>query len=128
MIGVLLFAVLAVEVPAQATAPTAEQLKFFETNVRPVFAEHCLKCHGEKKQWAGLRLDSREALLRGGDSGAAITPGKPNDSLLIRAVRHEDEDLKMPENGKLPDRQIADLVPWVEMGARLPRGRPGSHA
>ena len=126
MIGVLLFAVLAAEDPAQAGAPTAEQLKFFETNVRPVFAEHCLKCHGEKKQWAGLRLDSREALLRGGDSGAAVTPGKPNDSLLIRAVRHEDEDLKMPENGKLPDRQIADLVRWVEMGAPFPEVAPGA--
>ncbi len=119
MIGVLLFAVLAVEDPAQAEAPTAEQLKFFETNVRPIFAEHCQKCHGEKKQWANLRLDSRSAILTGGDSGAAIKPGKPNESLLIKAVRHEDEDLKMPEN-KLADQQIADLVRWVEMGAPFP--------
>ena len=119
MIGVLLFAVLAVEDPSQAEAPTAEQLKFFETNVRPIFAEHCQKCHGEKKQWANLRLDSRSAILTGGDSGAAIKPGKPNESLLIKAVRHEDEDLKMPEN-KLADQQIADLVRWVEMGAPFP--------
>ena len=120
MIGVLLFAVLAVENPTPVAAPTAEQLKFFETSVRPVLVEHCQKCHGEKKQWAGLRLDSRAAVLRGGDSGAAVQPGKPNESLLIKAVRHEDEDLKMPENSKLADRQIADLVRWVEMGAPFP--------
>ena len=120
MIGVLLFAVLAVENPAPVAAPTAEQLKFFESSVRPVLVEHCQKCHGEKKQWAGLRLDSRAAVLRGGDSGAAVQPGKPNESLLIKAVRHEDEDLKMPENSKLADRQIADLVRWVEMGAPFP--------
>jgi Protein of unknown function (DUF1549)/Protein of unknown function (DUF1553)/Planctomycete cytochrome C len=100
--------------------PTAEQVRFFETRVRPVLVEHCDKCHGAKKQWAGLRLDSRAALLRGGDSGGAIVPGKPQESLLIRAVKHEDEDLKMPEDGKLADRQIADLVLWVEMGAPFP--------
>lgn len=120
MIRALLCVLLAVEEPARTAPPTAEQLRFFETNVRPVLVEHCQKCHGSKKQWAGLRLDSREALLRGGDSGAAIVPGEPNKSLLIRAVRHEDENLKMPEDGKLSDRQIADLVRWVEMGAPFP--------
>ena len=120
MIALLLCVVLTVEQPANNSPPTAEQLRFFETNVRPVLVEHCLKCHGAKKQWAGLRLDSREALLRGGDSGAAIVPGKPNESLLIRAVRHDDEKLKMPEDGKLSDRQITDLVRWVEIGAPFP--------
>ncbi|TXT30545.1 MAG: hypothetical protein FD138_2269, partial [Planctomycetota bacterium] len=120
MFALLLCVVLTAEQPANNSPPTAEQLRFFETNVRPVLAEHCLKCHGSKKQWAGLRLDSREALLRGGDSGAAIVPGKPNESLLIRAVRQDDEKLKMPEDGKLADRQIADLVRWVEMGAPFP--------
>ncbi len=120
MICALLCVLLAADEPARTAPPTAEQLRFFETNVRPVLVEHCQKCHGSKKQWAGLRLDSREALLRGGDSGAAIVPGEPNKSLLIRAVRHEDENLKMPEDGKLADRQIADLVRWVEMGAPFP--------
>lgn len=120
MIGALLCIVLAAEEPARIPPPTAEQVRFFETNVRPVLVEHCEKCHGSKKQWAGLRLDSRDALLKGGDSGAAIVPGKPKESLLIRAVKHEDEDLKMPEDGKLADRQIADLVKWVEMGAPYP--------
>ena len=119
----LLYALLTTEEPsvgAPATAETAtvetatvetatsEQVRFFETSVRPVLTEHCLKCHGDKKQWAGLRLDSREAALRGGDSGAAVVPGKPLESLLIRAVRHEDKDLKMPQDDKLSQRQIAD--------------------
>ena len=120
MIGILLCLVLAADEPALVEKPTAEQLRFFETNVRPVLVEHCQKCHGDKKQWGGLRLDSREALMRGGDSGAAIVPGKAKESLLIRAVRHEDEDLKMPKEGKLTERQIADLVRWVEMGAPFP--------
>ncbi len=126
MFSVLLLIVVTADEPARPTPPTAEQLRFFETNVRPVLVEHCHKCHGSKKQWAGLRLDSREALLRGGDSGAAIVPGEPNKSLLIRAVRHEDENLKMPEDGKLSDRQIADLVRWVEMGAPFPDAQKGN--
>lgn len=120
MIFALLCAVLAAEDAAGNAAFTAEQLRFFETNARPVLVEHCHKCHGAKKQWAGLRLDSRAGLLRGGESGAAIVPGKPEQSLLIRAVRHQDENLKMPEDGKLSERQIGDLVRWVEMGAPFP--------
>lgn len=121
MLWTLLFAVLMADEPAVVANPTADQLRFFETNVRPVFVEHCQKCHGSTKQWGGLRLDSREALLRGGDSGATIVPGKPNESLLIRAVRHEDADIKMPKDGKLSERQIADLARWIEMGAPFPK-------
>jgi cytochrome c553 len=120
MIGILLCLAFAADEPVQVANPTVEQLRFFETNVRPVLVEHCQKCHGDKKQWGGLRLDSREALMRGGDSGATIVPRKPNESLLIRAVRHEDDDLKMPKEGKLTERQIADLVRWIEMGAPFP--------
>jgi hypothetical protein len=101
-------------------------LEFFEKRVRPVLMEHCQECHGEEKDKGGLRLDSREALLRGGDSGAAIVPGNPDESLLINAVRHLDKDLKMPpdKNGavrKLPAAVIADLAAWVKMGAPDPR-------
>lgn len=120
MTVLLLCAMLAAEEPAQEQRPTAEQLQFFETNIRPLFVEHCFKCHGQKKQWAGLRLDSREALLRGGESGAAIIPGKPDESLLIRAVRHADDDLTMPPEEMLTSRQIAALVRWVEMNAPYP--------
>ncbi len=124
----LLLGVLLAQVPAATPAapmpvetPSADDLKFFETSIRPLLVEQCFKCHSEKKQWANLRLDSREAQLKGGDTGAAIVPGKPEESLLIRAVRHVDEDLKMPPESKLTDRQIADLVKWVERGAVFPQ-------
>ena len=105
---------------AAIAAPTAEQVRFFESSVRPVLVEHCQKCHGPAKQWNGLRLDSREGALRGGDSGPAIVPGQPEESHLIRAVRQLDDELKMPPESRLSERQIADLVRWVEMGAPFP--------
>ena len=91
-------------------------LQFFESEVRPVLVEHCQRCHGTKKQEAGLRLDSREALLKGGDSGPAIVPGKPDDSLLIQAIRHTG-DTQMPPNAKLKEKQVAALEYWVKSGA-----------
>ena len=124
------FAILWLALAAEGApaAPTAEQIRFFETSVRPVLVEHCQKCHGPAKQWNGLRVDSREALLRGGDSGPAVVPGQPEESRLIRAVRHVDAELQMPPDGKLTDRQIADLARWVEMGTPFPAaestGRP----
>ena len=106
------------------------QVRFFENHVRPVLARHCYGCHGPKKQEAELRLDSRPAMLRGGESGPAIVPGKPDDSLLIEAVRHE--SLEMPPTGKLPSKTIDELSRWVAMGAPWPassalRHRPDAH-
>lgn len=106
---------------AQERPPTAEQLRFFETSIRPLFVEHCLKCHGPDKQKADLRLDSREAILKGGLSGLAVMPGHPGKSLLIKAVSYRDDELKMPPKGKLSDRQIADLTRWIQMGAPFPQ-------
>lgn len=103
-----------------AEGPTAEQLQFFETSIRPVLVEHCQKCHGEDKQWGSLRIDSGKSLLEGGDSGAAIVPGQPENSLLIRAIRQQDEDLKMPPKGKLSDKQVADFILWIKQGAAYP--------
>src|SRR5262245_44525876 len=71
---------------AAAAEPSAEDVEFFEKQVRPILVESCQKCHGEKKQEGGLRLDSLATVLNGGDSGPAIEPGKPGDSLLIEAV------------------------------------------
>jgi hypothetical protein len=102
-----------------AKPPSAEAVRFFEARVRPVLVDSCIKCHGEKKQRGGLRVDSRAALMAGGDQGAALVPGKPNESLLVKAIRHEDE-LKMPPSKKLPKEQIADLMRWVQMGAPWP--------
>ncbi len=103
-----------------AAAPTADQIKFYETSIRPVLAEHCLKCHGPDKQWAAFRLDSRDDLIKGGEGGAGIVPGKPGESRLIEAIRQTDPDFKMPPEGKLTDQQIADFVKWVEIGAPYP--------
>ncbi len=101
------------EKPAE---PSAAAARFFESKVRPILADNCHKCHGEMKQRGGLRLDSRAAILTGGEQGPAIVPGQPEKSRLIKAIRHE-EDLRMPPTKKLTKEQIADLTQWVAMGA-----------
>ncbi|MEN9672224.1 MAG: hypothetical protein RL553_489, partial [Planctomycetota bacterium] len=93
--------------------------KFFEEKVRPLLAEHCFSCHGLDKQKGGLKLDSKAAMIKGGDIGTAIIPGDPAASLMIKAVAYEG-DLKMPPKGKLNAKQIADLSSWVKMGAPWP--------
>jgi mono/diheme cytochrome c family protein len=108
---------------AEPIAITADQSAFFETRIRPVLVEKCYKCHsttGDKIK-GGLLLDTRAALLKGGDTGPAIIPNDPEKSLLIQAIRHTNEDLQMPPKGKLTDEQIADFVTWVRMGAPDPR-------
>src|SRR5271166_2247964 len=90
---------------------------FFEKSIRPVLSESCQKCHGPRKQSSELRLDSREAILKGGSSGPAIVPGKPDESLLVQAVAHSHGELKMPPKGKLPAPALAALRRWVEIGA-----------
>ncbi len=115
--------------PQQETetpAFTEDQLRQFETHVRPILEEHCLKCHGSMKQWASLRLDSREAILKGGDSGPAAVAGQPDESLLIRAVRHDDENLKMPQDDRLTDAQIEILTLWVKSGLAFPAASAAS--
>jgi hypothetical protein len=96
---------------------------FFEKRVRPVLVARCFKCHGsDSKAKGGLRVDSRAALLRGGDRGPALHPGKPEESLLIRALHHDGE-VKMPPRSKLPAREIADLTTWIKTGAAWPNDR-----
>jgi hypothetical protein len=114
----LLYPVLSVT----AGEPDAKGAAFFEKRVRPVLVEHCYACHSAeaKKLRAGLRLDTRDGIRKGGDSGPAVVPGNATESLLIQAVRHE--FAAMPPKGKLSDAVIADLVRWVEMGAPDPRG------
>ena len=105
---------------ASAHALSPEQTEFFETSVRPVLAEHCYKCHGPEKQKAALRLDSRAAVLKGTDDGPVVIEGKPEESSLIKSIRHQG-DSKMPEKeDKLPDAQIAALSEWVKMGVPWP--------
>jgi hypothetical protein len=96
---------------------------FFEQKVRPLLANHCYRCHGPEKQQGKLRLDSLDAMKKGGELGAVLVPGKPDDSRLIQAVRYKDE-LKMPPKGKLPEADIAILVTWVKTGANWPAAQP----
>jgi mono/diheme cytochrome c family protein len=104
----------------------AEERHFFETKIRPVLAANCFQCHGPDKQEENLRLDSRAAALAGGDRGPAIVPGKPDESLLIKAVKHLD-DLEMPPKKQLPREQIADLALWIKSGAAWPdEGAPAA--
>jgi hypothetical protein len=104
-----------------AAEPNAAGIEFFEKKIRPVLVEHCYECHSSKTKNSkgGLRLDTREAVLKGGESGPAIVAGKPEESLLLKAVRYE--DLEMPPQGRLPDAVIADLKKWIAMGAPDPR-------
>src|SRR6266513_2488291 len=95
---------------AQEKPATSEQIRFFETNIRPLLVEQCQKCHGPHKQKAELRLDSRARILKGGESGSAAVPGHPEKSLLIKAIRHLGGTPKMPDGRKLSDREIADLT------------------
>jgi cytochrome c553 len=100
---------------------------FFEAKVRPVLAEHCFRCHGAEKQKGGLRLDSRSAVLKGGESGPALVPGDPEKSLLLQAVNQQG-DLKMPPKGKLTAHDITHLAAWIKAGAPWPESRDKTHA
>jgi hypothetical protein len=119
MVVVLLMAVRTPSASAIAADPefSTSQIEFFETKVRPLLVEQCFECHSKqsKNLQGGLRLDGRELALAGGDSGPAIAPGKPDESLLIESVRWD--SFEMPPQGKLSDEQIATLVRWVEMDA-----------
>ena len=92
----------------------------FQSRVWPLLESRCVQCHGPKKQKGALRLDSREAALKGGDSGPALVPGKPRESLLLRSVRHAEKELEMPPKEKLTEREIAALERWIAEGASWP--------
>ena len=117
--GLAWLALFSAGVAAPAATPDGPGEAFFEQEVRPILAASCVKCHGAKKQESGLRLDARVSLIRGGDSGPAVVPGDPSQSLLMRALGHEG-DLAMPPGRKLPDAQIATLKRWIERGAPWP--------
>lgn len=109
---------------ASEPAIPPEHAKFFESKVRPLLNQHCFKCHGPDKQQGDLRLDSRSEMLRGGESGAAIVPGNPAESMLIDAVEYN--SFEMPPDGKLADADIAILRRWIEIGAPWPGDKPGT--
>jgi len=112
-----------------ASASGEEEQDFFEKKIRPILVEKCYACHSSqlKNPMGGLRLDSTEALLRGGDSGPLLAPGDPEKSLLIKAISYQDLRLKMPPKGKLSDEEIAAFASWVKMGGPGP-GAAGASA
>ena len=109
-----------------AKPPDPQAVAFFEKKIRPVFTQHCAGCHSAdaqkaKKLKGNLYLDSRDGVLKGGDTGPALVPGKPADSLLLTTLKY-DGDVQMPPKGKLPDAVVADFEKWIAMGAPDPRG------
>ncbi len=106
---------------AAEAGSTAEKMKFFETRIRPVLAENCYECHGEKKQKAGLRLDNIAHIMAGSDDGEVLVKGDATKSLMFTAISYSDPDLQMPpKDRKLPASQIDDIKKWINMGAPWP--------
>lgn len=100
---------------------SAKAMELFEKRVRPTLIHQCIRCHGPEKQKAGLRLDTKEGWSQGGDTGPSIVAGKPNDSLILKAIRYESHDLEMPPRGKLDDQTIRAFENWIKLGAPDPR-------
>ncbi len=114
-----------VSIPRAGDDPS--EVEFYESKIRPVLEKECYACHSAKAKElkAGLRLDTRRGLIDGGDSGPAVLPGKPDDSLLIRVIEHASEIAMMPPDKRLPDEVIADFRKWVASGIPgLPKDAP----
>lgn len=110
--------------PVFAQAAPAPGSAFFESKIRPILADHCYECHSAEagKSKGGLRVDDRDSLLRGGDTGPAVVPGKPGESLLLVSMEHSDPDLVMPpEKPRLSDAVLEDFRKWITEGAADPR-------
>ena len=106
---------------AESTKPTqANADRFFLNEVKPLLNSRCVSCHGPDKAEGGLRLDTREAALKGGDSGPAVVPGKPDQSLLLMAIKRTHKVLEMPPKEKLSGKDIAVLERWIQDGAPWP--------
>ena len=115
-------AVAATEEPNVATEEQSDANAFFKESILPIFEDHCYECHGSGNRKGKLSLTNRETLLAGGDSGPAVAPGKPSESLLMSAVGYGNDELQMPPSGKLSNEKIAALKKWIEMGVPWPDG------
>lgn len=110
-----------------AADPSNRQFEFFESRIRPVLVAQCYECHNSETAEGGLAVDHRQALLAGGENGAVIVPGNPQESRLLAILRHEIEGLEMPQGApKLDDRTVADFERWIANGAADPRDAPPS--
>ncbi|MEO6923730.1 MAG: c-type cytochrome domain-containing protein [Bryocella sp.] len=104
-------------------APNTEA--YYTQKVQPILLQNCYRCHGAPKHHGGLQMNTRESLYRGGKDGAVISPGHPENSLLIKLIRHEgpvDDPMPMPPHSKLSDDDIATLTTWIKAGAVMPEG------
>ncbi len=120
-LGIAVVAALSCTLNAQSTPAASPD--YFELKIRPLLATNCYACHTDSAL-GGLRLDSREAMLKGGSRGPSLVPGDPEKSILIQAVQQTDPKLKMPMGTKLKDSQVDDLVAWVKAGAVWPKSAP----
>ncbi len=120
--------VISSKLASAAEPPSGVALEFFESNIRPVLIDQCYECHNSAESAeGGLALDHRQALLKGGDNGAVLVPGKPAESRLLAVLRHEVEGLEMPQGAaKLDDRVLTNFEQWIAMGAPDPRDKPPS--
>src|SRR5262245_44397096 len=109
-----------------STVLAGEDFELFEKKIRPVLVQHCYKCHSAEtaEPKGGLRVDSREAMHQGGESGPAVVPHRPAESLLLAALAHDDSLVNMPPTGKLPASVLTDFRRWIEAGAPDPRDQP----
>lgn len=123
---VIAFALVAAGLSGEAACADDAGIEFFEKKIRPLLATHCYECHSAdaKKLGGGLLLDSRDGVKRGGESGAVVESGKPERSLLIKALRYDADAVQMPPKGKLPAAAIADFEEWVRLGVPDPRDKP----
>lgn len=114
------------EVRAQ-TAPKAEErpdsVEFYKSRVQPIFQANCYRCHGGLNHRGGLNIESYAGMIKGGHDGSVLVPGHPEQSLLIKLIRHEgppDDPMPMPPRSKLSDEDIAVVTAWVQAGAKMP--------
>ena len=125
-----LFALLGAAVPGrapQAAPPAANNAAFYTAHVQPIFQANCYRCHGGLNHRGGLQMETQAGLMHGGHDGAVIVPGHPEQSLLVKLIRHEgpaDDPMPMPPKSKLSDADIATIEEWVRGGAAMPPDAP----
>lgn len=113
--------------PVHADEPSLDDIQLFEHHIRPVLSSRCYSCHGPSSTMSGLRLDSLEAMIKGGSRGPAIQPGDPDGSTLIRAISYRHEELQMPPNRPLEETQREKFIEWVRRGAIWPQAESTSN-
>ena len=111
----------------QSVPPASPELMFYLQSVQPIFQANCYRCHAGFNHRGGFRMDSQAGMLRGGHDGAVVVPGHPEQSLLVKLIRHEgpaNNSMPMPPKSKLSDADIATITRWIQAGALMPPASP----